>query len=145
MNDSASEPKMPELRRRIPHYYGDSVRVFFVLGAVLILILLPFYPDDIFISTPAALIAIVIFTCAAGLTNPRHAWTWALNMIIASLAVILFGYSAILSYIKYSAFEPLFWANQALALNFLLALYFAIKTIRGMMVPDDRDKEEKKK
>src|SRR3989344_5145857 len=145
MVDSASEPKMLEIRRRIPHYYGDNVRVFFVIGAALILLLLPFYPDDIFVSTPAALIAIVIFTGAAGLTNPKHAWTWALNMIIASIAFVLFGYSAILSYIKYSAFEPLFWANQTLALNFLLAFYFAIKTMRGMTVPDERDLEEKRK
>lgn len=119
-------------QRPIPHYYGDIVRAFFIFGAALMLVSLPFFRLEIPTSVPASLAVIAVLGLAAGLTNPRQKWVAALDAVISLAAVLFFGYFAAAAYTAYSPRSVFFWINQVLALNFLLALYYAAKTVRTM-------------
>ena len=132
------------------HYYGDLVRRFFVLGAVIIAIGLPFFaktiPEPIF----ASVVGLVVIGVAAGLTSP-FLWSAILNLVVSFLAVLVFEYYAILTYLHPAVFRTtpgFFWTNQLLVVNFLFALYFSIKTVRGVggqreVFEDDESAREK--
>lgn len=113
------------------HYYGDTVRILFVVCAVLIIAAQ--FIGSAFLTPMAAVIAAVILAVAAGLTNPVQAWTHTLNSIIAALGAILCGY---ISLAHFEAGEGLINESLVLilALVFLVALYLSIKTLRGALM-----------
>ncbi len=117
---------------RTLHYYGDNVRKFFIVGAVIMLVTLPILRDLISIPLMVSLLTILIISIAAGLTNPRYLWVAFLNTVIAGGALLIFEYYAVDAYARYSLQNLLFLTNQILAINFLAALYYSVKTIRGM-------------
>lgn len=126
MDDFGSRPQ------KIPHYYGDNVRVLFVLAAVVMIAMLPFFSDRLPISTPASIFVIVILGLAAGFTSPRQTWILTLNVLISLVGTIGFGYFGVMEYQTYSFQGALFWINEGLAVVFLFSLYFSAKTLRGM-------------
>lgn len=115
------------------HYYGDLVRRLFLGGAVLMLVALPFVnpllPFPIFTS----ILVIIILCLVAGLTNPLQTWVAIINEVTAIIAVLVFEYYAVLYY-QNSGFSLIFNINQILALNFLVAFYYATKNLRGIIV-----------
>jgi hypothetical protein len=115
------------------HYYGNLVRRFFLLGAIIMLVTLPFLNALLPVSLFYSLFAIVVLSLVAGLTSPRKMWAIGLDEVIAVFAVMVFEYYAVSYYLEYSASSPLFIVNQLLALNFLVALYYNTKTLRGMI------------
>ncbi len=129
----------------IIHYYGDIVRKLFLAGAVIMLLAYPFFRTNIPLRPAFTIIAVALLSVMAGLTSPKERWTSAVDALIALGAVITFEYYAV----KFAApqFGGLFVANQLLALTFLVALYFAVKTFRGMVAslpepPHRRHKNE---
>jgi len=118
------------------HYYGDLVRKHFVFAAVFMLFTLPFFKDYTPVSLSVSLIIILVLDIIAGLTNPRQKWGAMLDTIVASVGLLGFGNFAVKAYIEYGVFNFYFWENQVLAIVFLFALYFSIKTLRGFYVPD---------
>jgi len=118
------------------HYYGDVVRKLFVLAAAFMLFSLPFFREYTPVSLSVSLIIILVLDIIAGVTNPRQKWGAFLDTTVASIGLFGFGYFAAKAYIEYGVFNFYFWENQALAIVFLFALYFSIKTLRGFYVPD---------
>lgn len=116
------------------HYYGDIVRRFFVLGALIMAITLPFFHEIIPVPTLTSLALIAIVGVMAGLTNPRQAWVALLNVFISLGGVVAFEYYAVSSFDAYGVDSLFFWTNQFLAVIFLFALYWSSKTIRGMLI-----------
>lgn len=120
--------------KSILHYYGDEVRVYFIIGAVIMLVTLPVLRDLILVPPTVSLIAILIIAVAAGLTNPKHVWAAIINVAISGVALIMFENYAVNAYSQYGFKHLLFITDQILALNFLAALYFSVKTLRGMLL-----------
>lgn len=116
------------------HYYGDTVRKFFLIGAVFMLLSLPFMSAFLSIPLYVSILAAIGIGVFAGITNPQQAWAAVLDFLIALTAVIVFEYHAVSGYSAYSFTHRTFWVNQILAVNFLIALYFATKTVRGMLL-----------
>lgn len=116
------------------HYYGDAVRKLFLGGAVLMLVTLPFFWNLISVPITASITIILLIGVAAGLMNPKILWVAILNTVIAAGAFVAFEYYAVDTYIKYSSTHWLFWIDQLLALDFLVAVYFGVKTVRGWML-----------
>lgn len=116
------------------HYYGDTVRIFLITGAVLMLVTLPVFRNLISMPLWLSLIAILAIGVAAGLTNPVRAGSAWLNVFIAGAALLIFEYYAVDAYGRYGFGSFLFIADQLLALDFLIALYYSVKTVRGMLV-----------
>jgi len=129
--DSASNVISVPPHRVIPHYYGNNVRVLFVVGAV-VLIIAQSTGAELPMSTTGAVISAVILAIVAGITNPAQGWIHWANEFIAMFGVLLFGTSAIDHYRSgLSIFDPSFAYIETLALLSLLALYFATRTVRG--------------
>lgn len=128
----------------LKHYWGDAVRQLLITGAVAGMLASPFFPD---LFGPGLLFnigAVLIIVGFAALTNPYKRWVIMGDAVIAGVGVILFGGSAVLSY------GPLGLAASTVALGlglvFLAAFYFAMKTLRAMLmqqIETDEAVEEK--
>ncbi len=123
-----------DLRLRPPiHYYGDIVRVLFLIagGALIVApVLAPLSSGMVTLLAPCILLLGVM----AGITNPRQRWTMLANLLIAAIALLVLEGVAIGAYRAADGISVPFLLWQALALNFFIALYFAAKTLRGQIV-----------
>ncbi len=125
-------------RREIPHYHGDAVRALFVASAIL-LIVAKSTGGDLPLSTFGTVVSAVVLVIAAGITNSAQFWIHWANAFLASFGTILFGMTAIRHYraAEVSIFDLSFLYVEALALLSLMALYFTVRTVRGLhMRPD---------
>jgi len=114
------------------HYYGDTVRVFFVFGALVMIASLPFVAQHIAIPFLVSIVGILIVGVAAGITSPVLRWSSVINVFISFYAALEFEWYAVHWYMMHGAYNLFFFVNQLLAVNFLLALYFSVKTFRGV-------------
>lgn len=118
--------------RSVPHYHGDSVRVIFVISAIM-LIVAESTGAELPLSATSAVISAMILVIAAGITNHVLYWIHWVNAILAIIGTLLFGIKAIDYYSTgLSISNSSFIYIEALSLLSLLALYFTIRTIRGL-------------
>jgi hypothetical protein len=120
--------------KRIGHYYGDIVRKLFIAGALVMLASLPlvqlFVPLPVFL----AILVILVVVLAAGFLAPTQKWTMIVDMCIAGASMLAFEDYAVQSYFDGRAL--FFVVNQALAIIFFVAFYYAVKTVRGTFFAD---------
>ncbi len=124
-------------KRGIPHYYGDIVRKYLLFAGAMLLIavlidkeLLSFY---LFIG----IFGVLAFTILAALMSPKVTSAIFTNAIISALMFLMFEYFAISAYLNSQTFlDLIFILRQAIAVAFLVALYFSTKTLRGMVSED---------
>ncbi|MBI5816948.1 MAG: hypothetical protein HZB09_00810 [Candidatus Yonathbacteria bacterium] len=121
--------------QQVQHYYGDIVRRLFVAAGVLLFVRIPLEYGLIPELINFLVLGVVVVTLFAGLTNPHHRSIAALDLAIACFASIFFEYLALESYVATNnIFDFTFLIRQALAVDFLVALYFSSKTLRGMFL-----------
>ncbi len=119
------------------HYYGDLVRRMFFFGAVIMLVTLPFFRDLVPVHVSISSFMIVALTLIAALTNPVSKEVAWLNVMVSAAAIVVFEYYAVQTLslgdwdFKLTSF---FWTNHVLAVDFVFALYYSAKTLRGMMI-----------
>lgn len=118
--------------REIPHYHGDAVRALFVASAIL-LIVAQSTGAELPLSTFGTVFGAVVLVIAAGITNPAQFWIHWANAGIAVYGTTLFGMTAVEHYrAGASVFDYSFVYIEALALCSLVALYFTVRTVRGL-------------
>lgn len=123
----------------IPHYYGDTVRWLFMVAAIIMALTLPIVHTILNIPIIVSTFCILILGVAAGLTNPNQIWDAAINVIISMAGFLVFDTTAIWIYqqqINTDPLEKFFLASTALGLIFLAAVYFSIKTLRGLIIKE---------
>jgi hypothetical protein len=118
----------------VSHYYGDIVRKLFLVGALIMLVTLPFFNERLPVSVIISLAVIVALGFLAGATNPEKRSVATVNMLISIAAILVFEYYAVEVLRANSIRDPLFWTDQVLALIFLFALYYSTKTLRAMVL-----------
>lgn len=116
------------------HYYGDTVRLLFLSAAFIMLIGLPTIKSYLSLPTIFSVAAILALGLVAGLTNPRQVWEAGLNAALSLAGFLVFESYAVMAYEKYSPTDKFFVANLALSLIFMLAIYFSVKTFRGLLL-----------
>jgi len=116
--------------KKIPHYYGDEVRGLLIAIAVISTIAIPIWKNFLPVSIAIQVGIIVILVILAGLTSPDKRWTMTLDAGAAAVGVTAFEATAVIYYQDSSMI--LFLVREVVALLFLSALYFSIKTLRGM-------------
>jgi len=128
-----SGPYMPSLHAgpSIPHYYGDYVRQIFMLNAAVMLVFSPFLASAV----PGTLIfeiggAIVIAILGA-LTNPAKQISMLANAIAAGVGILTYELLALNAFSGGAMIG--FIVREAVAVAFLFALYFSLKTLRNMI------------
>ncbi len=118
--------------QRIPHYWGDVVRVLFVTSAALSIIAIPLLGDLLPFGSFFEIILAVALVILAALTNPHSRSIMTANAILAGIGVVVYEQAAVSLYSTDSF--PLFIAREAVALMLLFALYYSAKTLRSMML-----------
>lgn len=116
------------------HYYGDIIRFLFLSVAIVMLVGLPIIARFLSLPPIVSVFAILMLGLAAGLTNPRQAWTAVVNVGIAIIGFVTFALSAVSSYQTHSAHSRFFISNLILAFIFLLTVYLSTKTLRGFLL-----------
>src|SRR3989344_3298708 len=123
-------------KRLTRHYYGDLVRFLFMLAAIIMLITLPFLIGKLPVPLYISIMVILAIGVLAGITNPLQKWISILNGLISTAALFVFEYYAVNSFTTSGVKTLYFIVNQLLALVFLFALYYSIKTIRAMFLKE---------
>lgn len=116
------------------HYYGDTVRILFVIAAVLLLA--SQFVGSPFLTPIAALVLAVVLVIMAGLTNPVQTWVQWANVILSALCLFLFGSMALT---RYKETGDIFGENfiiLLLTVVFIIGLYLATRTLRGVLMRD---------
>ena len=114
------------------HYYGDIVRKLFILSAIIMIVTLPFLTDRLPVPPFISIIIIVALPLITGFLAPRNKWVISLDLLVSSVAVIVFEYYAVQAYKTSPVSDTLFLVNQTLAIIFLFASYYASKTMRSL-------------
>lgn len=122
----------PQLGPKVPHYYGDVVRQLFVAGAVVMLVGAPFYTEALRVQFPFILCGAIVFVALAALTNPHNKTVVIADAIAAGVAVFVYETWALFQYAESSWIE--FILREVIALNFITAFYFSMKTLRAMLL-----------
>ena len=118
------------------HYYGDTVRILFIIMAVVLLIGETAGADFPF-SPGVSIMWALVFAIIAGITNPKQKWIHWVNGAVVVGAVYLFGTHAITHYrADADLFSASYFFPEGIAVLSLIALYFATKTIRGLLLCD---------
>ena len=94
-DDSEKKERKEKLRER--HYYGDTVRVLFLLGAIIMAVALPLFANQLPFPKEISLIAIVLIVVIAGLTDPVRKGIAVLNVVISMAGLLIFEYAALQS------------------------------------------------
>lgn len=116
---------------RISHYYGDIVRLLFLVASGVMLVGLPAFVGYIHIPTIISVFAMLVLGCAAGFTNPSHPWGSVANVTISVIGFTVFESYAVVAYNTAESFSFLA-ANLVLGFIFMAAIYFSVKTVRGI-------------
>ncbi|TSC75311.1 MAG: hypothetical protein G01um101430_518 [Parcubacteria group bacterium Gr01-1014_30] len=131
--------RLRRLRKSIinPHYYGDIVRRLFLTAGIVIAFSTPlFFHLAPKLSIPVfSLIVVVTLVFLAGYTSPAKKRVVELDIISSALAIVLFGISAFLAW---RSDHPdwhrvfFFFLLSGLGLIFIFALYYSVKSLRGI-------------
>ncbi|MDO8575781.1 MAG: hypothetical protein Q7R90_00530 [bacterium] len=116
----------------IPHYYGDSVRQLLLGAAALMLIFSPLYSDVLRVQFPFIIIGALLAAAFAALMNPRDKWVILGSAVVSGTGLVIY---AMWGMYGYKSIDPVaFMLRVVVALIFLFAFYFSMKTLRAFML-----------
>ncbi len=121
--------------RELPmmHYHGDTVRVIYLLMAVILVITTPFFKYKLLTQSFGAIVAVIGFSVFGGLTNPRSRAVIVIDFLISIASAVIFGYQTIVTYAGSYA-DLFFLTNVLLFALAVFSLYFSSKTLRGNLL-----------
>jgi hypothetical protein len=114
----------------VPNYYGDYVRKIFFAAAATMLILSPFLDSEMQILLPLEIGGALAFAILGAMTSPMSRTSMLANSAAAIVGIIIYEGLALLAYAEEA--YMVFIEREALAIAFLVALYFSLKTLRNM-------------
>lgn len=115
------------------HYYGDIVRLIFVAASVVTLLGFPTVTKQLGVPVVFVALGLLILIIAAGISNPIQKQSLIINVFVSFLGLISFIFlSTRMRELSVSGF--LFVLNQLLAVAFIFAIYFSIKSLRGFLL-----------
>lgn len=116
----------------VPHYYGDSVRQLLLGAAALMIISSPLYSDTLRQEFPLIVIGAVVAAAFAAMMNPRDRWVVIGSAAISGVGLVVY---AMWGMSGYDSVSPIaFVLRLAVAVVFLFAFYFSMKTLRAFML-----------
>lgn len=123
------EAAAPE-RGPLPHYYGDTVRILFVITTAVWFLALPFYPDILPFSPVTQVVAGLVILILAALTNPMKRWTLVYDALVAGIGIVVFEMAAVQQF-GVSSWVA-FAVRELIVLLLIVAFYLSLKTVRAM-------------
>jgi len=128
MQDYFSNPRSSG--KKAAHYYGDTVRRLFIVGGILILVSMPFYNNIVPISPTLVTLAVIVLVLAAAITTRVKKWIIVVDSVLSAIFLIAFETYSVVYYLETG--KVAFIIRQAVAIIFLFALYYSVKTLRAM-------------
>ena len=127
-----ANPYMPDLHMgpKIPHYYGDYVRQIFMLCAAVMLVFSPFLARDNIAILPFEIGGALLIAILGAFTNPARQLSMLADAVAAGVGIVTYELLALDAFSSGATIA--FIEREALAVAFLFALYFSLKTIRNM-------------
>lgn len=95
------------------------------------MIFAPFYADDLSQDIPFIVLSSVVVIVVAALTNPLKRSIMSADTIVSAIGLIVFESWALINFQTQSPI--LFVLRELLALLYMAALYFSLKTLRSMV------------
>ncbi|MCR4325677.1 MAG: hypothetical protein NUV59_02625 [Patescibacteria group bacterium] len=127
----------------IRHYHGDIARDLMLGGAALSLISSPLYADSLSAQFPFIIAGVFAAVAAAGLTNPKRQWSVVADAVVSGAALVIYAGWGLLGYEE--AGPVAFVMRLAIAVIFMFAFYFSMKTVRAFALrevgADEQDGE----
>lgn len=116
----------------VPHYYGDFVREC-LMGSGVGLLLLVILDKELFqFYIVIGIVGVLAFTILAGMTSPKNRSVIFYIATISAIMFLLFEFFAMDHYQRFGQiFNTIFLLRQAMAILFIVILYFSTKTLRG--------------
>lgn len=121
-----------EAGQSVPHYYGDFVRQLMLGGAALMLLGAPFYADSIRHELPFEVFGVLVLVSLAAILNPWKKSVLTTTAIVTGVGMVVYQTWALYGYDHSSA--TAFVLREALAIIFMFAFYFSVKTVRAMIL-----------
>lgn len=121
----------------VAHYHGDALRVLFITIAVLMLVL-QFTGNSLPMTTVALIAFVAILAIAAGITNPAQRFIHWFNLVLSFAGLAIFGSVAVERLHSLSSFFTRDGLVGLIAFLFLIALYLATRTVRGVVTGTNR-------
>ena len=126
------EKKTSVVLNDIPHYYGDTVRMYFFGAGIVMLVGLPFFAERIHFTVFSAILGAVFVVLFAGLTNPAQPGVIFFDTLVSLVGLIIFELTTIDWYQSFRGIDLYLLFNQLLAITFFITFYFSVKTYRAM-------------
>lgn len=134
----------------VPHYYGDSVRQLLLGAAALMMILSPLYSDVLRQQFPLIIIGALVASAFAALINPRDRWVVLGCAVVSGIGLVVYAMWGMFGYKEVTQVAVVL--RLAIAVMFLFAFYFSMKTLRAFMMGqigkretiDEFDEEDEK-
>ena len=124
--------QMGKVKIIVAHYYGDPLRRIFVAIAVISVLVIPLWGNLLPFGTFFELLSALLLVLLAGLTNPHSPTVAVINTLVSATGALLLEMAAIDFY--HSQSFLLFAIRETTAILFLFSLYFAVKTLRAMLL-----------
>ena len=116
----------------VPHYYGDIIRQLMLGAAALMLFASPFYENPGRPELPLIVIGTVAVVGFAALTNPWKKSVLIGDAIVTGVGMVVYQWWALDGYDSDSSIA--FVLREALAVIYMFAFYFSVKTVRAMIL-----------
>lgn len=133
-----TEPNQLNVEQKpVPHYYGDTIRKYLLASGLLLLLAVIFDKELLKFYLIMGGFGVLVFTILAGLTSPQNKPVIINIAAISAAMFLVFEYFAVSHYLRSGdIFSVPFLIREALAVIFLIILYYSTKTIRGMSLKD---------
>ncbi len=119
----------PQLLTGIPHYYGDIVRQIFIVASAIILLAAPFYGENLSLELPFEVIGVLVLVTLAALANPHSRNYLLADAVVSGVGLVIFEIWALYGHDSGTWIQ--FALRELIAILFLVAFYFSMKTVRA--------------
>lgn len=119
-------------KKSIRHYYGDSLRLMFLISAIVYAVSMSLFGNLLPVDMYAGVGIVILLVLLAGITNPHSQALMFVNVVVAGVGAYLMQTAAI-SFFNIDS-SILFILRQLVAVLLLIAFYHSVRTVRNMML-----------
>lgn len=113
----------------VKHYYGDAARGLMLGAAALLLVASPLYGNNLRAEFPFEVLGALGIAALAAFTSPRDRWASIGDSVATGVGVFVYATWAMYDYSDINSIA--FVLRIAIAIIFLFAFYFSLKTVRA--------------
>ena len=111
---------------------GRVVQKLFFVNSLIMIVGLPIFSSNLGFPILIPILGIVVVAIFAGLTGSKNRLMMSLDILVSIVGGVVFEFASIASY-STTGLSAYFLFNQFVAIVFLVALYFSIRSIKHLL------------